>query len=273
MSVNKRDYRKARKKGLFEPSNSTHWLGEGEVGQDYLIGEVEPFLYTADGQLCSAVASHAHRSGAGRGSKRSLFIPPVGGAFWPVGYLSKWFSIVIWTELEDEATLQIAEQFGAQLYAGEHPLEFGDEAEIILCTELQWQSSFDLATAVRSYRSLLSADGVLILAIPFQVTAEERLGIVTFADGSTTAVNELQQGRVFGVESPNYFDSVLLRRDDVLDTDQMGNFLKRHREYFGKNARLLLEMRINETDFNRWLTGEYGVSVCVWGSGGSEKVD
>lgn len=225
--------------------NWSHWLEQGADGQETLLLDVTPPLLTLDRAICSRATQIAFRLRGDRTRRRALVVAPPGVASWQIGFLSKHFEVFVYTPELDPILERISSAFEATL------LESLDElpehaADLILLLESNWTDSIKFLEAAQFAAEYLSSEGEL-LSVLF---CEELNGHseVLWSSGAKTEIVALI-GRASRLLSQQFrgYESVPIVRS--LFQNMAGEFLKRHREYFGKNARDLYMSHINDPEF------------------------
>ncbi len=216
-----------------------HWLGEGELGQDCLFDDLDPYLYAADKTLFHRASTRSHEIQQQRRELEpsALLIPRSGTVPWHIEYLSEKFELWIWAFEEDDLLREAGEYFGAQIFVGDSIPENVLELDYILCTETEWDGKQDLAEIYRAVQHHLAADGMM--SVVWQ--GEMREGESPLAQFSK------QQAFLF--PEPDFVETVPLSAIANAHEYNVAEFLRRHKRFFGKNARDLCLARMNEKDF------------------------
>ncbi len=244
-----------------------HWLGEGENGEDSLLLEFDPYLYVADPQLHRIIASAGHEAAGGDARPFALYLPPHEATGWHIAALSRYFRVSICASTEDPAQEVAADYFAARLCLGEVPEDLVGGCRLVLSTSMEWEDLGHFVAAVRDLQQYLTADGDLCFVLP--AYSEEGESFIKWRDGATP-VSLFTSGSLFPLRPAQSAITTPLATVAAGETEQLSNFLKRHREFFGRSVRGNFLQRMEEPDF---LIGSRAVSpqlleVCIltWGA-------
>ena len=249
------------------PQEDGHWLGEGMDGQDSLFFELDPYLYSADRELAQAIRSFYFRLRDSKvfnnGDKpKVLFCPPQDAVGFQLGLLSEFFSVSLLAEERDTIREEACAEFHAELLDTGVPPERHQAYDLILHTGCHFRDLDQLRAALRFARDALAFDGRAIFLLAGYVENGE--GIIHWADNSTTACSALESGEVFLVKPPVECIIQPLIANAAQDSDYLGAFLKRHRDYFGRAARGLCLERLKEEEFQIKRSDEPAVMIVSW---------
>ncbi len=247
--------------------DTRHWLGEGENGEDSLLLEFDPYLYVADAQLHRIIASAGHEASGGDARPFALYLPASDATGWHLATLSRYFRVSICASTEDPAQEIAADYFAARLCLGEIPEDLVGSCRLVLSTALEWEDLGHFVAAIRDLQQYLTSDGELCLVLP--AYSEEGETFLRWRDGATP-LSSFTGGGLFPLRPPTSATVTPLATVASGETEQLSNFLKRHRDFFGRSVRGNFLQRMEEPDF---LIGSRAVSpqlleVCVllWGA-------
>lgn len=233
----------ARQRG--KDTSSEHWMGLGQFGQDALLHDFDPTLYALDQALNSAAVSQFHRLGRREERPLALIVPPEDSLIWHVGRISELFQVGLWQLEPDPVIDDILNRFGASLVQG--PLaDLPELLALVILLQHDWVHAGAWLHTVQTCAESLEEEGMLLALL--KVRAQGDSGLVQWQDGSETNVADLQN------DLCQEFKSVDNRRVELTpkilsDDEYLSEFLRRHRSFFGRNARELCLARMSEDDF------------------------
>ena len=243
-----------------------HWLGEGSDGQESLLLDLDPYLFAADAVLCRAASTVAHRYDGDEKRPLAMLIPPRGTVSWHIGYLAKKFDLCLWIFEQDEIIEEAAEYFNASIFTGELPDGVAGTIDFLLLTEYSWNSVIEFSGAIRTAGSLLSDSGISCAVL--RCWGDNDCPTINWGDGGRSGLRELILGDIFHLPSPDGYTMISLPDVDPSQGHGVTDFLKRHRPFFGKNARELFFERMRDPDFCQFFSaGEdnrHAVAVLNW---------
>jgi hypothetical protein len=236
--------------------DSSHWLGEGAYGQELLLAEVDPHLFSVDRAISSQVSSLSHRIIPGEDGVYAVLILPEGGVGWQLGYLSRCFNTYVWSSKTDELLDSAARHFGALLLSGDLLAEVDRRVDLLIHTDYLWPSERVFVEEIRCSMELLNDEGVsMFVLVGCREKREESRPLVSRVLGSKNFgedVIEWSDGRrsylswlLSRFESSEVF-SVSVAESLKLDPSE---FIKRNRGFFGRNIRDMMLKRMGESDF------------------------
>lgn len=224
-------------------SEARHWLEEGSLGQETLFSELDPYLLATDRILCRRATQLAFRLKRSRETPRAVLLPPAGTVGWQIGHLAKHFELYVWCPEPDEIQEAAAAKFGAILISGSLDQLPDACADLIMITDVGWRDRREFAEAVRELREYLSGEGEALCVLR---AIDEGTGVIIEWDaGSRLPLGELLAAN----DAPSEWELAPLVTGPS-DFD-LGTFLKRHRTFFGRNARDFCLDRLYDPDFAR----------------------
>ena len=227
-----------------------HWLGEGSLGQESLMGELDAFLFAIDSAIAHQASIVARRVPKSEDVPTAVLVPPEGSIGWHLGFLSQFYEVRLWAHESDEVQGLAADHFNARIQSGELRSWLEYAVDLFLFTDTNWQAEFDFTNEVREATSALSDYGSACFVLS-GVRVENRLQ-VCWTSGATRVLDDILEGRIFGLKPPDQHIIVFLK--DELNKSTRSNvvqFLKRHQEFFGKDSKGLCLSRMREADFTK----------------------
>lgn len=222
-----------------------HWLGEGGVGQESLFLDLDPYLYVLDQAICKCIALGAHEYDNHEGRPLAVLVPPEESVSWHIGYVGNLYDLLVCAEPDNEIRNEAACQFGAvvgDLRADIEPLQ------LYLHLDKCWIELGEFVDAVRETRQYLGESGMM--AFMLNCWGVEGSLEVCWAEGMKSPLSELVDGdKLFDFDSPKSVISKCLTEITASNSFGLGDFLKRHKMFFGKNARDFALDRFQDLDF------------------------
>lgn len=221
--------------------NVKHWLEEGSVGQESLLLDVEPQLYLIDQVLCKKVTQLAYQF---KETPLGIIIPPAESVSWQICFLSKLYDLLVWGDDGDELLLEAAKTFDVEIFSGDIPEDIL-AVQLFLYLDWGWQSVNDFLIELREVSRYVAEDGEILFVL--QTSGHQDTLEVHWQDGSSTVLSEIIERGAYkkNTEAITFsFSQLAVEREERLNI-----FLKRHREFFGKNIRELFLRRITESEF------------------------
>jgi hypothetical protein len=222
-----------------------HWLHEGSTGQESLLLELDPCLYALDQALATVAASVAHSVDHGEEKPYAVLVPPAQTVGWQLGFLSKNYNVYVWSETFDEVLGQAADRFGAQVIDGDLYAELEHEIDLFVYTDYSWRSARQFAQTIKETKKLLSVAGKACFAV--SARGDGSLRQVNWQDGSGTSLSKIMQEGFPHVAPPEQLRKVCLSQ--LEPNSILPAFLKRNRDFFGRNMREEFLERMQEMDF------------------------
>lgn len=238
-----------------------HWLGEGINGQQALAAELDPYIYRSDQTIFQKLKASYFERGAGEEKGKLLLCPPDDALGYQMGALAEIFDVFIQTRSWDEFSEEVAEHFRVALLRDGLPYELNGRLSNILYTNYRWDSLMTFRELVRKALTLLSAEGYAHFLLPGQIQSQG--AVVSWDDGSSTPLAEIEQGEVFRLPVPNGIELLPFAAVASIEDDYLRRFLKRHRSYFGRAALGPCLERMNEVDFHETLLGKESKTKCA----------
>lgn len=223
-----------------------HWLDEGEQGQESLLLDIDSFLYAADGTICRLAGAAAYDDPGDPERPFALLLPPHDTVPWQQGVLGRRYRLSVWGSPDDPVSCAAADQFNVNLFAGDPPTVLEGRCTLVLVTEHRFDSPADLRRTVRLLDSCLAAGGSLIAVLRTEIRPEGVLAL--FRDEAVPVQSLLNDGFAPFTEAPEVI-TIPLHDVSRHGDDYLLAFLKRHREFFGRNMRDALLERMSEPDF------------------------
>ncbi len=231
------------------PTELPHWLEEGVDGQQLLFDEVTPELFALDQAICSEINRLAHTGVRPTAKPQAILAPPAGAFGWQMSFLAKHLHVNLWSGEDDESFLKAVSQFSCGLFSGEIPERFRGEIALALFTDSLWGSQREFISTVAEVLAVLADDGKAFFCLR-GIADAERVQIV-WGDGGVSDLNELCGGDAFlpGIGAATLVEKIDLTRKKYLESEYLSAFLKRHRGFFGKDARETLANRVLGADY------------------------
>ncbi len=238
-----------------------HWLSEGADGQDSLLLELDPYLYCLDQTISTIAASIWHKYEGEATNPFGMLVQSEGSVGWHIGYLSQKYNLYVHCEELDPVIEQAAERFGLQLISMENEHELLHGIEFFLYTRTLWTDTSSFSKAVHRAIDLRAPDGTICFALAAEGTRERP--VLRWQDGSTNELHEICRDiELFAAEPPETF-VIPLAETDPFEGLALSAFLKRNRDFFGRDVRDLLVRRMHEADFLDMFSREDGRSRCA----------
>jgi hypothetical protein len=234
-----------------------HWLGEGYSGQEALLLDLDPYLYAIDQALCHRISQTSHDKYSVRPSTTALLIPPSGAVYWQISYLSQRFELSVWADSSDTLVQSAADHFDVELFSGDIPSIVNGKIGLVVNADFTWNSRAQFLSEIRQLASTVSDGGELIVVMPG--LQDGSVINIRWRDDSVSELNQLLEMRgLLGLELPQTIFTQRLNEFDYQNADYLSAFLKRHRLFFGRNARDLFLARMRESDFSQLLRSSAG---------------
>lgn len=242
----KRSNRKPETRRKEHDASENHWLQEGTAGQESLLLELDPFLFAADQTISTLSSSIAFNFEPDDYEKPfAVLVPPDGAIGWPLGYLSKHYNTYLALDDEDELACQAADRFNAKIIPVESRLEVEHDISFYLNTRLSWRDFAHLAQIARAAFQLLRDDGLACFVLPALKRGAKTL--IQWGANEPTDFSLFSSAGVLSLPEPKQVHNCVLSEIDPIE--QLPHFLKRNREFFGRNTRELFLERMQEADF------------------------
>lgn len=244
-----------------------HWLEEGELGQESLLLDLDPFLYAADATICRLAGAAAYDDPGDPERPFGLLVPPHDAIAWQQAVLSRRYRLAVWGDHEDPISEQAADQFKIHLFSADPPEFLQSACSLVLLTDSQWRSAEHLAETLQELDQYVGAGGRLILLLRTELTPD---GVtVLFRDGplALDRLLELPLFPPFPSTPTAPSEQITLPLHDLSRSgdDYLAAFLKRHRDFFGRSMRDAMLTRLSEQDFTIGdRAGSLAATVLQW---------
>lgn len=242
-------------------SNYEHWLGEGIQGQETLVDDLDPTLYLADSAICSLITSTALACGSRDRRPQAILVPNEGEIGWHIGYLAKRFDVAVWTGDDDELISETAYRFNAKTFSGDLAEQSADGVELILFSAYNWPSVAEFVRGVDEALDCLSENGAAAFVLPLEISPNGAL--IRWSAEASTPLARLTEPDEAIQALPRSSEVLEFSAFDPRETEVLNSFLKRHREYFGKNIRELVVDRLTSPEFALQTT-PFGAALLVY---------
>ena len=244
-----------------------HWLEEGELGQDSLLLDVDPFLYAADATLCRIAGAAAYDDPGDPERPFALLIPPQDAIAWQQAVLGRRYRLAMWGDYEDPISEQAADQFKIHLFSDEPPEFLKSSCSLVLLTDSHWRSVDHLAQTLQTIDPYVATGGRVLLILRTELSPEG--ATVLFKEGSMPLEKLLEQPLYpcFPEPAAQPDEVITLPLHDLSRTgdDYLAAFLKRHRDFFGRSMRDGMLTRMSEQDFTIGdRAGALAVTIVQW---------
>lgn len=230
--------------------NAEHWLGFGIDGQDALLLDLDPYLYVLDSLICRIAQQTAFtvderfRSEPSERPKAAILLGYDLNP-WTVGFLSERFDVALVSDYVDPIVEETADRFNAVLFDDETFYSLEPVFDFVLRFECTQAIDGELLRTASELSNVLLPGGRALFPISIKdgKTGEQRaqwikssLGFreYTTVDVERASFQEIKNLPDFGV----------------------GEFARRHRAFYGKEARDLCLKRIYERDFQAVIESE-----------------
>ena len=248
-----------------------HWLDEGELGRECLFDDLDPFLYAIDRAIATKASQIAHSYDGEDEKPRALLAPPVASVPWQIGNLSRHYRVEIWVPDPDDLVERAAEAFDAHVLVGEIPDELVGMIDLFLVTNTHWENHNHFLLWQKEALPFLAEDGELCVVL--RSVGEGGLLSVSWDDGSETLLTDLVS---LGPEAKRAeFKTICLPEFAPDKSSFLTDFLHRHRQFFGRNARDLCLTRMHEDDFQAVFSPQqkprWWVTMLSWALATSER--
>ncbi len=224
-----------------------HWLGEGIQGQETLLDDLDPTLYLADSAVSSLITSTALNSDRRDRRPQAILVPDQGTIGWHIGFLAKRFDVSVWTGDDDELISETAYRFNAKTFSGDLSEGGLDGVDLVLFSAYSWPDPAEFEAAVEEASGTLLESGQTVFILPIERRAGE--AYVRWSASSATRLDTLTVPDDPGRPLPRTVELFWFSEFDPRDSEYLAGFLKRHREYFGKNIRDLMVDRLRSPEF------------------------
>jgi hypothetical protein len=219
-----------------------HWLGHGVEGQDALLFDLDPYLYALDPVICK-IASQVSRYEREDERGKAAILLGYDLNPWVVGFLAERFDLALVTEFADPIVEETALRFDAILLDEEEFLNIEPCFEFILRFDCARGLEPGLVRTVDLVSDLMLPGGVALFPI--------------IAENLNLLPDTLGFRNYTLVETHQVYLKSLVKDYGVTE------FAKRHRSFYGKEARDLCLKRIYERDFQTALEQENLVELIV----------
>ena len=234
-----------------------HWLGHGFDGQDALLLDLDPYLYVLDSQICR-VSQQIAFSGEERGLKAVKERPKAAIILghdlnpWSVGFLSERFDIVLVTEFADPIVEETASRFNAIVLDEEQFYELEPVIDFALFFNCASELDAALIKSAHEISNVIVQGGVSL----FPLRTKDKLSA------------EVKSSWLNGTLGFREFSSIDIYQNSFTELKKLPDygvteFAKRHRSFYGKEARDLCLKRIYEDDFQEIIADEKEVIELV----------
>lgn len=232
----------------------SHWLGEGMLGQDDLFFDLQPHLYAVDALICKQIAQIGYQMENALCEPAAVLVPPKESLSWFVPHLVNYFEVFLWTDSLDEALDELVRHFNVEVFSGQVP-ERICPVGYVLCLDSKWEGADNFFLSVEEAMSCLAEDGTATFILQV-LGREEELKIFWNENCSTPYHQFIQDQANYSAFEMSQSELCSIPQGLALSQNSVSEFLRRHRSYFGKNARELCIRRMNEIDFSNIATDE-----------------
>lgn len=226
-----------------------HWLGAGLAGQDSLLFDLDPYLYAADSVLSKTISQVAHHYDGENGKALIAICPAPETLPWHSAYLRSHCDVCICAPVDDPLLEFVEESFNVTIFSESVPHSLQGQADIVLFTEAHWKNLSTLEESLHIAEELLADDGRALFVL--QASGEEPNLTLSWDDPYCETVADLVASRIFSKFKIAFETVVPLATLNAQRDFGVGEFAKRHKDFFGKNARELCLSRVYEEDFQR----------------------
>lgn len=232
----------------------SHWLGEGMIGQDDLFFDLQPHLCAVDALICKQIVQLGYQMEHALCEPAAVLVPPKESLSWFVPHLVDHFEVFLWTDELDEALDNLVQHFNVEIFSGEVPERIWPVG-YVLCLDTEWDGPDNFFSGVEEVVPCLAEDGIATFVL--QVLGKEDECKIFWNEENSTPYHQFIHEQPCAA-SHEMFQSELfsIPQGLALPQNSVSEFLKRHRSYFGKNARELCIRRMNEIDFCNIATDE-----------------
>lgn len=262
MDGSKKRVHQRSRRGLEEVSR--HWLNEGAAGQQSLFLELDPVLYALDPDIARLAVSRAHAYDGDERRPFAVLAPPSGSVGWQAGLFAKHFNLYLWAETQIEEFDAAVDYFGLE-WVIDLASRVTGIADFIAVTDRQWNTKRQLLTVAGQVAQALGPEGLACFALQAVLSPEELL--FTWGDGTTSTIREICQALGAADAAVPLRSAIetaeVLARVDRFDRERVANFLKRHRDFFGREAHGFLAERLSDDDFVQAFTDPAAVAVLL----------
>ncbi len=220
-----------------------HWLGHGVDGQETLLIDLDPYLYVLDSYICKVSQQIAFSEDL-RISKLSKERPKAAIILgeelnpWSIGYLSDRFDVVLVTDFIDPIIEETANRFNAIILDEEKFFELEPVFDFVLFFNCSAEIDGKLAKSAFDISHVLSTSGVALFPIINSENSSPETRVAWIA--SSLGFREFSEIEIY---QTNFTELKKLPDFGVLE------FSKRHKNFYGKEARDLCLKRLYEDDF------------------------
>lgn len=248
MGKTRRKLIQARRRG----DDSNHWLGEGIAGQESLLIDLDPYLYAADPIISKSIAQSARAYSGDNARALGVIVTPAEAIPWHIAHMRKWCEVCVCAPDYDPLLEEVVGAFDATLYSNGIPSTLEGKTDLLLFGGGAFRVQSEFWEALDLAERMLSPDGRAHFVLRGKGDADNLH--VVFEE-------EIPCGELFAHESLDAFkyteDAASSFRRLGLEHDLgMGEFWKRHRDFFGKDVRDLVLSRLYEEEFQHLFTSK-----------------
>ncbi len=226
-----------------------HWMGEGHFGQEALLLDLDPYLYAIDQVLSHRISQIVHAREDERARPLAVLVPPEATVSWQLAYLAQHFDLSLWSDDSDAILQDAVSHFDAEIFSGELPPLIHGRLSLFVHTDAAWENRSQLRLALRDTASSLAADGEIIVVLRCRGKLSQLE--VEWSDGSSSDLSEVLERHVIaGLSEPSQVVHLSLADFDPRGSEYLTAFLRRHRDFFGRNARDFFLDRMRDADFS-----------------------
>ena len=228
------------------PKEQSHWLREGRIGQETLFEELDPYFYAIEQSLASRAASII-KDRRKSDYPSALLISDSENLGLYIQYVIKHYQCFSWLNAADDFAARACEYFNVQMILGD-PARSGFEGfDLILVSNMQHEDQLAFSQLICESRDYLNDGGRLyVLLCGGEINGQK---YIQWTDSSCVQLEDFMHGHIFQLSAPHTAQVLTLRKIDRFDAARVHAFLKRNREYFGKNTREIMLQRLREEDF------------------------
>jgi hypothetical protein len=223
-----------------------HWLGDTVSAPDSLLFDLTAEFYAADSAILRTASAVAHAYDGDEKRPLAVILAPAESAPWHVGALSKKFDTAICAPERDAILESIERRFNTSLFIGdEPPQQLDNQADFILFSQTSWSSVDELLQAAVLAHRLISENGKACLILPCSG------GRIVWQNAESGAIALDREPFTYFARTEEHLFSLaeIAQRSEY----GVGDFAKRHRDFFGRYAHDLCLARIYEEDFQKAL--------------------
>lgn len=230
------------------------WQLQTLDSEESLFIELEPFLFTADAELCQLARTVAFAERTSGEPLSALLFPPREGVGWLQAYLAEHFDVTVCSATVEPLLEEVSQQCGTYAVFGEPPASLRGNVSLAIECETSWHGPEHLSVRFEELRELLRERGTGACIVPGRL-GEDGAVSLCWADGSESDLQDVLRPRFGRRHVPLHaeelpFAHLVSNREDYLTA-----FLKRHRAFFGRGVRGTCLERMADADFRECLEG------------------